>query len=82
MRVLCGLAVLMLAGTVNAQAPTPGKKARTPKVLTFKEMVFPGENQRPEAFYILQRTQLKFKSLQPKKSFIPLILESAEKAPF
>jgi len=41
-----------------------------------------GRIQKPEAFYILQRSELNFKGLEPKKSFIPLILKSVEKQPF
>lgn len=80
---LLGLSLIFFwSGAALAQTPTPKKRARAPKVLKIKAMHVPGAPQRPEAFYILQRTDLQFKSLAPKKSFIPLILESADKAPF
>ena len=41
-----------------------------------------GRIQKPEAFYILQRSELNFDGLEPKKSFVPLIIKSVEKDPF
>jgi hypothetical protein len=58
------------------------QKRRQPKVIQFKEIRIEGIIQKPEAFYILQRSELNFKGLEPKKSFLPLILKSVEKEPF
>jgi hypothetical protein len=68
----------LLAGPALAQ----NKKKRAPKIITLGEQVIEGTVQKPEAFYILQRSELNFKGLEPKKSFIPLILKSVEKEPF
>lgn len=74
---LCVLvSVLMMPSLAKAQK-------RAGKVITFEEgIVIDGKVQKPEAFYILQRSELNFKGLEPKKSFIPLILKSVEKEPF
>jgi len=68
--------LFFFAGQANAQ------KKRRPKVIQFKEIRIEGVIQKPEAFYILQRSELDFKGLEPKKSFLPLILKSVEKEPF
>ncbi len=64
-------------------APADKKKAgRAPRVIQIEAMKVEGRVQKPEAFYILQRNELNFEGLEPKKSFIPLILKSVEKEPF
>ena len=41
-----------------------------------------GRIQKPQAFYILQRSNLNFEGLELKQSFIPKIIKSVEEAPF
>jgi hypothetical protein len=41
-----------------------------------------GQIQKPEAFYILQKGDVNFKGLEPKKSFLPEIIQSVEREPF
>ena len=41
-----------------------------------------GRIQKPQAFYILQRSNLNFEGLELKQSFIPKIIESVKKPPF
>ena len=36
----------------------------------------------PEAVFILSKEDLQFEGLEPKKSFLPLIIKSVEKEPF
>lgn len=66
----------LTAGSVMAQ------KGRRGRVIQIEALKVEGRIQKPEAFYILQRSELNFKGLEPKKSFIPLILKSVEKDPF
>lgn len=68
----------MLADAAWAQ----DKSSRRGRVIQIKELTVEGRIQKPEAFYILQRSELNFKGLEPKKSFIPMILKSVEKEPF
>ncbi len=82
------LVVLGLAGGLcfafgvgEAVAQKKRRKGQ-PRVITLEAEVIEGTVQKPEAFYILQRSELNFKGLEPKKSFIPLILKSVEKEPF
>jgi hypothetical protein len=41
-----------------------------------------GRIQKPQAFYILQRSNLNFEGLELKQSFIPKIVKSTEDKPF
>jgi hypothetical protein len=70
-----------MAGTsgILAQKKTSKGTARVIKIDTVK---VEGRIQKPEAFYILQRSQLNFEGLEPKKSFLPLIIKSVDKEPF
>lgn len=58
------------------------KTKKKPGVIQIDALTVEGQIQKPEAFYILQRSELNFKGLEPQKSFIPLILKSVEKDPF
>lgn len=51
-------------------------------VINLEETVIEGRIQKPEAFYILQHANLNYEALDPKKSFIPELLESVEQKPF
>ncbi len=76
---LFGAACLFgLAGWAYAQSKNKGKG----RVIKIDAVTVEGKIQKPEAFYILQRSELNFKGLEPKKSFIPLIIKSVEKEPF
>ncbi len=73
----------LVAGSVFVSSTALAqRKKRAPRVIELGEQVIKGQIQKPEAFYILQRSELNFQGLEPKKSFIPLILKSVEKAPF
>jgi hypothetical protein len=72
--------VISLAGTADAQDKKRDKgRAR---VIQIEALKVEGQIQKPEAFYILQKGEVNFKGLDPKKSFLPEIIESVEKEPF
>lgn len=75
------LAVLSasLAWTWMAEAQTkrPGRK-----VIRMGEERIEGRIQKPQAFYILQRSNLNFEGLELKNSFVPNIIKSVERSPF
>jgi len=83
-RVWVGAAALLTAymalcvggGVCFAQA----KSGR--KVIRLEAIKVEGRIQKPQAFYILQRSNLNFEGLELKQSFLPKILQSVEKAPF
>lgn len=78
------IALLLIATPALAQDAPAAKKTpkKKPGVIQIDALTVEGQIQKPEAFYILQRSELNFKGLEPQKSFIPLILKSVEKEPF
>lgn len=50
-----------------------------PKVIELDEIVIEGEVQKPNAFYILNRSNLGYEVLDLRTSFIKKILKSVEK---
>jgi hypothetical protein len=64
-------------------AGAQGKKAgRGRKVIRIAETRIEGRIQKPQAFYILQRSNLNFEGLELKNSFVPKIIKSVDQAPF
>jgi hypothetical protein len=72
------LSVALLLG-VSSVALAQGAGRR---VIRLEAIKVEGRIQKPQAFYILQRSNLNFESLDLKRSFVPKILESVEKEPF
>ena len=74
---LVGVFVLAIVGNASAQ-----ERRRRRNVIRLTETTIEGRIQKPQAFYILQRSNLNFEGLELKNSFIPKIIKSVEKAPF
>ncbi len=78
--------LLVLAPSLvwGQQAKGGKKKAKGGKgnIIQLEEMRIEGRIQKPEAFYILQRSNLNYKSLELESSFVGNILDSVEKPPF
>jgi hypothetical protein len=75
----------MFAGLLLAASVSPAsaqERRRRRNVIRLSETKIEGRIQKPQAFYILQRSKLNFEGLELKNSFIPKIIESVEKAPF
>ena len=75
----------VLAPSPAAMAQDKGQGQPAPKVsnvITLEETVIEGRIQKPEAFYILQRSNLNYNALEPKKSFVPKILDTVKGKPF
>ena len=78
-KLIIGLMALGLCSiAVTAQAQT--KRAR--RVIRIQETRIEGRIQKPQAFYILQRSNLNFEGLELKNSFVPKIIKSVDQAPF
>lgn len=80
------LALLVLVGaTAQAQQPAPTSRAAArpaARQIRIGEFKIEGQIQKPQAFYILQRSNLNFEGLELKNSFVPKIIKSVEQAPF
>lgn len=79
MRLLTVLSVL-LASTALAQAPAAGAKKK--KVIRLDAITVEGRIQKPQAFYILQRSTLNFDELNRAETFIPKVEKSVDKEAF
>lgn len=58
------------------------RRRRPRRVIQIAETRIEGRIQKPQAFYILQRSNLNFEGLELKNSFVPKIIKSVDKAPF
>jgi len=76
-----GLAVIIL-GLTAASALAHAQQAGQRKVIRLEAIKVEGRIQKPQAFYILQRSNLNFEGLELKQSFVPRIMQSIEKKPF
>lgn len=80
-RTIRAAAVLVLAMLFSFSAWAQ-EEPRRRNVIRLSETTIEGRIQKPQAFYILQRSNLNFQGLELKRSFIPKIIESVEDAPF
>lgn len=78
---MAALVVGLSAAAATAQEGD-NRRTRPRKVIRIEETRIEGRIQKPQAFYILQRSNLNFEGLELKNSFVPKIIESVEKAPF
>ena len=79
-RVVFALAVLALfAGTAGAQ---DRKKARAPKVIELEEIKIEGRVQKPNAFYILNRSNIGYEVMELRTSFVSEVIRSVRRDPF
>ena len=63
----------------TSSIPSSGKKK---KVIRLEAITVEGRIQKPQAFYILQRSNLNFEELNRSDSFVPKVVKSVEKDPF
>ncbi len=67
----------------SAHADSPAKaEAPKKKVLRLDEFTVEGRIQKPQAFFILQRSNLSFEDPDKKETFLPKIVKTCEKDPF
>jgi hypothetical protein len=74
MKRLAFIALVLLASVSFAQ--------KKKKVIRLDALTVEGRIQKPQAFYILQRSQLNFDELNRAESFIPKVEKSVEKDAF
>jgi len=75
------LLIAMLLFT-SAPAVEAQERRRPRRVIKLDVLRIEGRIQKPQAFYILQRSNLNFEGLELKRSFVPKIIESVESEPF
>jgi hypothetical protein len=72
---------LAVAPMMAAHAQGRAKKRR-PRVIQLEEIVIEGRVQKPNAFYILNRSNLGYEVLELRTSFLHEIVQSVQKEPF
>jgi hypothetical protein len=86
MRCLLLLGALCLTpGVSRADEPKPAqppKSARAPKVVALEEIRVEGRVQKPNAFYILNRSNLAFDIMERRMSFIDEVVTAVRHPPF
>jgi hypothetical protein len=90
MRTVLALLVLMAAPALAQESGAQETKAATKasketakkKVIRLDAITVEGRIQKPQAFYILQRSNLNFGELNESESFVPKVVKSVEKEPF
>jgi hypothetical protein len=74
------LTLILLAAALPALAQDAGAKKK--KVIRLDALTVEGKIQKPQAFYILQRSNLNFEELNKPESFVPKVVQSVDKQPF
>jgi hypothetical protein len=74
------LALLLMIAAVPALAQDSGTKKK--KVIRLDALTVEGKIQKPQAFYILQRSNLNFEELNKPESFKEKVVQSVDKQPF
>ena len=78
-RALIVLATLLfLAPSVAHSAP----KGKPSSVIELEEMVIEGKVSKPNVFYILGRSRIRYEGLRLDQSFVQRIVDSVRKNPF
>jgi hypothetical protein len=76
------LAALALATGARGEEPTAGKAKAPRRVIRLEAIRVEGRIQKPQAFYILQRSSLSFDELNRPETFIPNLEKSVKKSCF
>ena len=76
----CLVVVFVLVATTTSLAQ--GGKKRQPRIIQLEEIVIEGRVQKPNAFYILNRSNLGYEVLELRTSFLREIVRSVQKEPF
>ena len=78
---MAAVALLLGAGWVG-QGTAQEPKKRQPRVIQLEEIVIEGRVQKPNAFYILNRSNLGYEVLELRTSFLREVVKSVQKEPF
>ncbi len=80
------VSIVLLALAFAVLSAPPGsaqeRKKRQPRVIQLEEIVIEGRVQKPNAFYILNRSNLGYEVLELRTSFLREVVKSVQKEPF
>jgi len=79
--------VVLLLGAAHAVGPGVAhgqakQRARAPKIIELEEIKIEGRVQKPNAFYILNRSNIGYEVMELRTSFLQDIVRSVRKEPF
>ena len=74
-----GLSLTVAVSTIAAQA---AKVKRQPRVIQLDEIKIEGRVQKPNAFYILNRSNIGYEVMDLRTSFIGEVVRSVQRDPF
>jgi hypothetical protein len=80
--VLAAAAMVATPAFAQATGTTTGAPKPKKKVIRLDAITVEGRIQKPQAFYILQRSTLNFDELNRAETFIPKVEKSVEKTAF
>jgi hypothetical protein len=82
MRRLLLLGTLLSAGWLALPSDADAQQRRQPRVIQLEEIRIEGRVQKPNAFYILNRSNLGYEVLDLRTSFVREIVRSVRRDPF
>ena len=76
------LAVAALAVPLSGQAQDKNKRGHAPKVIELEEIKIEGRVQKPNAFYILNRSNIGYEVMELRTSFVQEVVRAVRRDPF
>lgn len=75
---------LFLVGTlgIGSTTNTHAQSQKRGTVIRLKDFTIVGRIQKPQAFYVLSRAPLNYKSFQFKESFVKKVIQAVKQPPF
>jgi len=75
--------LVLLSSSGDASAQERSKKpARAPKVIQLEEIKIEGRVQKPNAFYILNRSNIGYEVMELRTSFVHEVIRAVRRDPF
>jgi hypothetical protein len=81
-RIIAGIIVAGLAVTALQSAQAQQKRRKAPKVIQLEEITIEGRVQKPNAFYILNRSNIGYEVMDLRTSFVSKVVRSVKQEPF
>jgi hypothetical protein len=79
---LTAFALAAWLATAGGAAAQDAKRSRAPKVIELEEIKIEGRVQKPNAFYILNRSNLGYEVMDLRTSFLNEVVRSVNDRPF
>lgn len=79
-RLVVASALALAVGVVTAS--TSAQNKRQPKIIQLEEIKIEGRVQKPNAFYILNRSNIGYEVMDLRTSFVREVIRSVQREPF